>query len=81
MVTDVYGTYHDYHFVMHINAKSLCCTSESNITLYFKYASIKKEIQSQIKPKRKKVLIYLKISSKIITIKEAYYLCKNRPDD
>ena len=40
MVIDGYYTYPGDEFVMYINVKSLCCTSETNIILYVNYISI-----------------------------------------
>ena len=45
---------HD-HFTTHINIKSLCCASETNIKLYVNYISIKK------KKKKKKVVKMIKM--------------------
>lgn len=44
---------HD-HFTTHINIKSLCCASETNIKLYVNYISIKKK-------KKKKVVKMIKM--------------------
>lgn len=35
-------SYQGDHFVMYINIKSLCCTSETNTILYVNYTLIKK---------------------------------------
>lgn len=40
MVTDGDYTYGDEHRVMHRIVESLCCTSETNTTLYIYYTSI-----------------------------------------
>lgn len=42
---DVNQTYCGVHFIIYINTDSLCCTSESNISLYVNYILIKKETQ------------------------------------
>ena len=42
MVTDDSQIYCDC-FMMYINVESLCCTVESNITLYVNYTSMKKK--------------------------------------
>lgn len=43
MVTDVIYTYPSKQWVMYRIVKSLCCTSETDITLYIKYTSTKKQ--------------------------------------
>ena len=31
------------HFIVYLNVESLCCTPETNIIIYIRYFSIKKE--------------------------------------
>ena len=47
MVTDGASTYHDEHCVTYRTVESLCCKSETNITLYINYTSLKKRSQKE----------------------------------
>ena len=49
MVMDVNWTYCGDHFVIYTSVEPLCCTPETNITLYVNFISIKR--------KKKKILI------------------------
>ena len=42
MVTDGNYTYHSEHCIIYIIVESLCCTAETNVTLYVNYTSLKK---------------------------------------
>lgn len=43
MVADGGQVYGSDHFLMYINAESLCCTSEISMILYANYTAIKKK--------------------------------------